>query len=235
MNKSLRQRRAWLDLALFSGAFLSLYGLISGYEEGCGIFTNCTLTVNNIPISFYQGLITYASLAIFISSIGLMSIGEAGSGGSFPSRHAILDFGFVTGAFLFSVGFGAYNSLCSEPCWSNWYEFGFPLMLVGIDAMGLSLYFLLKGYRVKGQHRMGWELLAIGSLVVLLVSTFMTSSGLAILPFVYDTSQQFVFVFACLAGIVAGVYGNRKSRKRELMPEQQAYEASIPKIESTIG
>ena len=67
MNKSEKQRKAWLDLALFSGAFLLIYGLISVYQA-CGVFTCSNLTVNEIQVTFYQELMMYVGIAIFDAS-----------------------------------------------------------------------------------------------------------------------------------------------------------------------
>jgi hypothetical protein len=234
MNRILNQRKTWLSLALFSGAFLSLYGLISGYEEGCGFFS-CTISVNNIPITFIQEVLTYVGAAIFISCIGLMSVGEAGSGGHYPSKHAILDFAFILGAFIFAVGLGAFNALCSGVCWEYNFEFGFPLTLIGIDTMGFSLYFLRKKHRVNGEHTLGWELLAIGGLALLLVSTFLAMPSLQpVVPVVNYGSlsfQQYVFIFASLVGVVAGLGGimNEKSKRGALMiPERN--ETALVKV-----
>jgi hypothetical protein len=222
MYKSLK-RKVWLELAFFSGAFLSVYGFILGYES-CGGFFTCNDIVNKISITFYQELIMYVGVALAISSIGLMSVGEAGSGGHFPSRHAILDFSFIMGAFIFIAGFGAFYFLCGVQCSGYSYEFGLPLMVIGADAVGFSLYFLAKIFRPKGSHILRWEFLAIGSMAVFLVSEFVTPlNWQTIIPLVQFnnvTYSQLAFVFLSLVGMTVGIRGIRieKSRTRQKTP-----------------
>lgn len=217
MYKNLKQRKVWLELVFFSGAFLSVYGLISGYESCGGLFT-CNDIVNKISITFYQELIMYVGVGLVISSIGLMSIGDAGSGGHFPSRHAILDYAFITGAFIFIVGFGAFYYLCGVQCSGYSYEFGLPLMVIGADAVGFSLYFLAKNHRPKGSHILRWEFLAIGSIAVFLVSEFITPlNWQTIIPFLEFnnvTYTQLAFVSLSLIGMIVGIRGIRNEKQR---------------------
>ena len=229
MYNSLKQRKAWLESAFFSGVFLSVYGFISGYESCGGLFT-CSDIVNKISITFYQELIMYVGVALVISSIGLMSIGEAGSGGHFPSRHAILDYAFIMGAFIFVTGFGAFYYLCGVQCSGYSYEFGLPLMVIGADAVGFSLYFLGKNYRPKGFHILRWEFLAIGSMAVFLVSEFVTPLNwqtiIPLIQFNNVTYSQLAFVFLSLVGMLVGIRGIRSEKLR--IKRKTAMAASTP-------
>jgi hypothetical protein len=220
MSMSFKKRKVWLEIAFFSGAFLSVFGFIAGYESCVGFFP-CSTIVNNVPIALYQEFIIYLGIALFISSIGLMYVGEAGTGGHFPSRRAMLDFAFIMGTFVFVSGFGAFFFLCALSCWAYSYEFGLPLMLMGASAAGSSLYFLNNDCKINATnsaHIFRWELLAIGSMVVLLVSEFTTPLNwqtiIPILEFDNVTPEQLGFVFLSLAGMIIGLHEIKKNQNR---------------------
>jgi hypothetical protein len=239
MNQRLKQRKLWLDLALFSGPFLSIYGFISGFEA-CGGFFTCSDIVNKVSITFYQELLMYLGIALFISSIGFMSIGEAGSGGHFPSKRAIFDYAIIMGAFLFAAGFGAYDLLCSGKCVTYSYGLGFPLMLIGGDAIGFSLYKLNKNHgmsvALKETHIFRWELITIISASVLLISELITPlNGQTIIPllqFNNVTPSQLGFVFASLLGMIFGIYEMRKeqAKLRKLQRNQTLVNTTSPPL-----
>ncbi len=230
------KRKTWLSFGLFAGAFLSIYGLISAYEEGCGFFS-CTLVSNGVPVTLIQEVLTYAGLGVAISSIGLMSIGEAGSGGHYPSKHALLDFALILGTFFFFVGLGAYNAICAESCWGYQYEFGSPMMLLGVGLAGMSFYFLRKRFKVTGEHLLGWELLAVGSLAFLLVCMFLGFPGLepsiTIVEYSDLNFQQFVFIIAAVVGLLAGLGGmlNEKKDKKDTHLIREKKSEAIAKIQ----
>ena len=107
--------------------------------------------------------------------------------------------------------------------------------------MGFSLYFLCKNYRIMGSHILRWELLALGSVVLLLMCAFLGSpSAQNTVPFLQPNSMSFAqlaFLFASLVGIIAGLGGIKsEKRKRKLMTPKQGNQDSSPiaKIEGTL-
>jgi hypothetical protein len=193
----MRTKRAPFDLAFFSGVFLSLESVASGW-----LWWNASILgrVNGVSVAAVQQDLLLAGLALIVGSLFGMWSGFSSDEKKLPSKRLTIDFMFLIGAFLTFAGLSM--AVCVGACSIIASEVSRTFLFVGFGIYGASIYFWLT--EKKRASGLRWEVLSTVGLTVLALDTFMNGTGEANLSLQLGSGTLIIGV-VCLIALITGV------------------------------